>query len=88
VTVATNLSYAIRWVSEVTPAAGGLRLMFRDGSGALLETSHPRFAVCRINAESRRGRAMPVGVLLDGQGRVVDLNAAHGSSRAGARARQ
>ena len=75
--VATKLSYAIRWVSEVMPADGGLRLTFRDGSSAFLEASHPRFAVCRINAESRRGQAMPVGVVLDGQGRVIDLSAAH-----------
>jgi hypothetical protein len=77
VTVATKLSYAIRWVSEVRPTEGGLRLTFRDGSGAILEPTHPRFAVCRINAESRCGRVMPVGVVLDVQGRVVDLSAAH-----------
>ena len=76
-TVATGLTYAIRSVAEVTPVNDGLRLLFRDGSSAFLDATHPNFAVCRINAESRRGRPTPVGVVLDAEGRVIDLNAAH-----------
>jgi hypothetical protein len=76
-TVATRLTYGIRLVSEVIPANGGLRIEFPDGSSAFLDATHPHFAVCRINAESRRGRPMPVGVVVDADGRVVDLNAAH-----------
>jgi hypothetical protein len=76
-TVATGVTYGIHLVGEVVPAGGGLRILFRDGSSAFLEATHPHFAVCRINAESRRGRSLPVGVVLDAEGRVVDLNAAH-----------
>jgi hypothetical protein len=76
-TVATGVTYGIHWVADVVPARGGLRILFRDGSSGLLEASHPQFAVCRINAEARQGRPLPVGVVLDAEGRVVDLNAAH-----------
>jgi hypothetical protein len=76
-TVATGVTYGIHLVADVVPANGGLRILFRDGASAFLEATHPHFAVCRINAESRRGRPLPVGVVLDTEGRVVDLNAAH-----------
>jgi hypothetical protein len=75
--VATRLTYGICFIAEVLPRQGGLRLRFREGSDAFLEASHPNFAACRINAESRCGRPLPVGVVLDTDGRVVDLNAAH-----------
>ncbi len=54
-TVATSLSYDIRLVSEAAPADGGLRILFRDGGSAILDATHPHYAVCRINAESRKG---------------------------------
>src|SRR5262245_40618309 len=76
-TVETRLTYSISLVADVIPASGGLQIRFRDGSSAFLDAAHPHFAVCRINAESRRGTSMPVGVVLDVDGRVVDLNAAH-----------
>ena len=75
--VATKLTYDIRWVTEVIPTDAGLQLRFRDGSSAFLEAVNPHFAVCRINAESRQGRPQPVGVVLDAEGHVLDLNAAH-----------
>jgi hypothetical protein len=64
-------------VVDVIAADGGVQILFEDGSSGFLDATHPHFAVCRLNAESRRGRSMPVGVALDADGRVVDLNAAH-----------
>lgn len=76
-TVATSLTYDIRLVAEVVPADGGLEIRFRGGASAFLDASHPNFAVARITVESRCGRTMAVGVILDAEHRLVDLNAAH-----------
>jgi hypothetical protein len=71
------LTADIRLVAEVVSVDGGLRITFGDGSSAVLEATHPNFDGLRINVESRRGAALPVGVVLDGAGQVGDLYAAH-----------
>ena len=62
-TVATKLTYGIGLVADVVPTHDSVQIIFQDGSIASLDTSHPHFSVCRINAESRRGRLMPVGIV-------------------------
>jgi hypothetical protein len=75
--IATSLVYDILFIADVTPADHGLQIAFRDGSIAFLDAAHPNFDVLRIHAESNRGRPVPVGVVLDAGGRIVDLNTAH-----------
>jgi hypothetical protein len=75
--VTTTLSFDIRRITGVQILAGGLEVVFSDGSRALLESSHPQFDILRINAEARCSESMPVGVVLEGGGRIVDLHAAH-----------
>src|SRR5688500_8355618 len=75
--VATSLTYAIRQVADVGRAAVGVRIAFRAAPAAFLEDAHPHFAACQANAETRAGRPAPVGVVVDANGRVLDLNAAH-----------
>ncbi len=76
-TVATTLIHDIRHVAEVTPVDGGLEIRFGSGAPAFLDAGHPNFAVCRITAEAHSGQPRPVGVILDAEHRIVDLNAAH-----------
>jgi hypothetical protein len=73
----TSLVYDIRHVADVLPVEGGLRILFREGTTALLDAAHPDFEILRIDAEHTPGRPAPVGVVLAPDGRVVDLNAAH-----------
>lgn len=75
--VATTTGYDIRCVADVVTAEGGVLISFRDGSVAHLDASHPNFELLRIHAESARGGPAPVGVVLEGGNRVVDLNTAH-----------
>jgi hypothetical protein len=67
-------------ITEVTPVSGGTRIAFGNGTTAFLAASHPSFEILRIHAESSRGRPVPVGVVLDAGGGVVDLNTAHDTS--------
>jgi hypothetical protein len=75
--VATTLAFVIRRIAKVVPIAGGLRIVFPDGSTARLPASHPNFESLRIHAESAAGQQRPVGVVLESGNRVVDLNTAH-----------
>src|SRR5579862_9324834 len=75
--ITTTLVYDIRHVAGVHPVDGGLRIEFADGAGAFLDAAHPNFEVLRLHAESNQGRPVPVGVVLDAGGRIVDLNTAH-----------
>ncbi len=74
--VVTAPKYGVRWVAEVRRAATGVCIVFRDGSTACLDASHPNFAHLRQLAEwAVQGRA--VGVVTDGSDRLGDLNAAY-----------
>lgn len=74
VTAAVNSG--VRSVSDVRRTDTGVCVTFRDGSTACLDASHPNFAHLRELAEwAMQGRV--VGVVTDGRGQLVDLNAAH-----------
>jgi hypothetical protein len=76
-TVATTLRYDICQVTQVSPVSDGLRITFADGSNAFLDAGHPNFDVLRINAEWACRYSKPVGVIVDPDGRIVDLYAAN-----------
>jgi hypothetical protein len=76
-TVATSLIFDIRQIAGLATVEEGVEIKFEDGTLAFLDAAHPNFAVCRITAESHAGRARPVGLVLDAERRVIDLNAAH-----------
>jgi hypothetical protein len=78
--IATAVVHDIRPVAEVAPVEGGLRITFRDGTTAFLDGSHSNFELLRIHAVSNQGGAVPVGVVLDADGGIVDLNTAHDAS--------
>jgi hypothetical protein len=72
----TAPNYGVRLVAEVRPTDTGACIVFRDGTTACLDVSHPNFAHLRqLAAWAMQGRA--VGVVTDASGQVVDLNAAH-----------
>ncbi len=74
--VATAPSYGVRSVAEVRRADGGARVVFRDGTTARLDAAHPDFAhLVQLAEWAVPGRA--VGVVIGGDGRLADLNAAH-----------
>jgi hypothetical protein len=83
--ITTAPTYGIRLIDEVSRAGGGARLAFRDGSRARLESGHPSFEHLLWLAEwSRPDR--PVGVVMDADGRVLDLNSTHETGAAWVRA--
>jgi hypothetical protein len=77
VSTTATLVYDIRLVAGVSQVEGGLQIAFGDGTVALLDACHPNFDVLRIHAQANQGRPVPVGVVLDGAGQIVDLNTAH-----------
>ena len=76
----TTTNTAILSIHEFNPTERGARLVFENGAVASLEQSHPNFAAIRVHAEQAQRRGIPVGVVLDSEGRIVDLNTAHDSS--------
>jgi hypothetical protein len=79
-TVTTSLVYDIRHIIDTNPMASGLRITFRDGTAAVLYAAHANFETLRRRAEAGQKQAVPVGVILDSDSRIVDLNTAHDSS--------
>jgi hypothetical protein len=72
----TTPAYSIRLIDGVGQANGCARIVFRDGSVACLESCHANFEHLLWLAEwSLRDR--PVGVVMDANSRIIDLNSAH-----------
>jgi hypothetical protein len=78
--IAMSLVYDIRLVTAVNPVNGGLEIIFRGGTVAFLLSGHPNFEILRLHAESQLGQPVPLGLLLDADSRVIDLNIAHDTS--------
>jgi hypothetical protein len=76
VSVAIAPHYDVQFVSEVCPADDGVRVVFGDGTTAWLDASHPNFTrLQELAVWATSGRT--VGFVMDGHGRLLDLNAAH-----------
>ena len=73
----TTLVHDLRELEGVSNELDGLRLRFLDGSHALLESDHSDFTLLAAIVMSRGADPAWLGILLDADGRVVDLGAVH-----------
>jgi hypothetical protein len=72
--------YDIQIVTDVQPRDGEVELTFHSGLKARFSTDHPYRNLFLLQADGSWRHAMPVGVIVDPNGRVVDLSYAHGVS--------
>jgi hypothetical protein len=72
-----TLVFDIQMVRAVQPSNGALTVAFQNGLVAWIPPDHPEKDTLVREAQYSLEQHRPVGVLVNGEGRLLELNAAH-----------
>jgi hypothetical protein len=71
---ATCQTHDIQTLAEIVPCNGGHKFVFQNGLAATLPADHPDHDIILRNAQWGLEQRKPVGLVVDGDGRISNLN--------------
>jgi hypothetical protein len=69
----------IRLLEAIQPGAGSVKVTFQGGLTAVLADNHPNYELILPEAQRSLEWQQPVGIILDVEGRILDLSHTHES---------
>jgi hypothetical protein len=70
----SDQAYDIQVVARLEPCDSGLTITFLNGSIAIVPADHADYALILLGAEDSLRNRQPVGMVLTGTGRIIDLH--------------